>query len=87
MAEVSSVVFSMTDVTSADGVVHIGHHTTQIAFMNQGADFATIRLNNKFDIKIGHGQQEAHFYNTIDGDYTTFQVLTEGDTLSVYALG
>ena len=82
-----SLVFSMTDVTSADGVVHIGRHTSQIAFMNQGADFATIRLNGKFDVKIGHGQQEAHFYNTIDGDYTTFQVITAGETLSMYALG
>lgn len=87
MAEGQTMVFSMTDVSSTDGVINIGRHTSQIAFMNQGADFATIRLNGKFDIKIGHGQQEAHFYNTIDGDYTTFQVLTSGDTLSVYALG
>lgn len=87
MAEGQTMIFSMTDVTSADGIIHIGRHTSQIAFMNQGADFATIRLNGKFDVKIGHGQQEAHFYNTIDGDYVTFEVLTAGDTLSVYALG
>jgi hypothetical protein len=86
MAE-QSMVFSMTDVTSADGVVHIGRHTSEIAFMNQDSDFATIRLNDKFNVKIGHGQQEAHFYNTIEGDYTTFQVLTANVTLSVYALG
>lgn len=82
-----SMIFSMTDVTSTDGVVHIGRHTSQIAFMNQGANFVTIRLNGTFDIKIGHGQQEAHFYNAIDGDYTTFQVITAGETLSMYALG
>lgn len=82
-----SMIFAMTDVTSADGVVHVGRHTSQIAFMNQGSDFVTIRLNGKFDIKIGHGQQEAHFYNIIDGDYPTFQVMTDGDTVSVYALG
>ena len=87
MAEGQTMIFSMTDVTSADGIIHIGRHTSQIALMNQGADFATIRLNGKFDVKIGHGQQEAHFYNIIEGDYVTFQVLTEGDTLSVYALG
>lgn len=87
MAEGQTMVFSRTDVTSADGVVNIGRHTSQIAFMNQGADFVTIRLNGKFDIKIGHGQTEAHYYNTIDGDYTTFEVLTAGDTISVYALG
>lgn len=82
-----TMVFSMTDVTSADGVVSIGRHTSQIAFMNQGADFVTIRLNGKFDVKIGHGQTEAHYYNAIDGDYTTFEILTSGDTVSVYALG
>lgn len=87
MAEGQTMVFSMTDVTSTEGIVSIGRHTSQIAFMNQGTDFVTIRLNEKFDIKIGHGQNEAHFYNTIDGDYTTFQVLTSGDTVSVYALG
>lgn len=87
MAEGQTMVFSMTDVTSTDGVINIGRHTSQIAFMNQGADFVTIRLNNQFNVKIGHGQTEAHYYNTIDGDYTTFQVLTTGDTISVYALG
>ena len=87
MAEGQTMVFSMTDVTSADGVVSIGRHTSQIAFMNQGSDFVTIRLNGKFDVKIGHGQQEAHYYNQIDGDYTTFEVVTTGDTVSVYALG
>ena len=87
MAEGQTMVFSMTDVTSTDGVINIGRHTSQIAFMNQGADFVTIRLNGKFDVKIGHGQTEAHYYNTIDGDYTTFEVLTAGDTVSVYALG
>ena len=82
-----TLVFSMTDVTSADGVVQIGRHTSQIAFMNQGDTFATIKLNGKFEVKLGHGQQEAHFYNAIDGDYTTFEVITSGDTLSMYALG
>jgi len=83
----NAMVFAMADVTSADGVVHIGRHTSQIAFMNQGSDFALIKLNNQYTIRIGHGQQEAHFYNAIDGDYTTFEVLTAGVTLSVYALG
>lgn len=82
-----TLVFSMPDVTSANGVVSIGHHTSQIAFMNQDSNFCEIKLNNKYTIKIGHGQQEAHFYNTIDGDYTTFEVLTANTTLSMYALG
>lgn len=82
-----TMIFAMSDVDSTDGVVSIGRHTSQIAFMNQGANFVEIKLNGKFVIKIGHGQQEAHFYNQIDGDYTTFEVLTPGETLSVYALG
>lgn len=82
-----TMVFAMADVDSTDGVISIGQHTSQIAFMNQSAEFCEIKLNGKYTIKIGHGQQEAHFYNTIDGDYTTFQVVTAGITLSVYALG
>lgn len=87
MAEGQTMVFSMTDVTSADGVVNIGRHTSQIGFMNQSLDFADIKLNGRYTVKIGHGQQEAHFYNVFDGDYTTFQVLTANTTISVYALG
>jgi hypothetical protein len=87
MAEGQTMVFSMPDVTSADGRVSIGRHTSQIAFMNQSSDFVEIKLNDKYTIKIGHGQQEAHFYNTIDGDYVSFQVLTANTTLSMYALG
>ena len=82
-----TMVFAMPDVDSTDGEISIGQHTSQIAFMNQGTDFCEIKLNGKYTVKIGHGQQEAHFYNTIDGDYTKFQVLTAGVTLSVYALG
>lgn len=82
-----TMVFAMANVASTDGEINIGQHTSQIAFMNQGSDFCDIKLNGKYTVKIGHGQQEAHFYNTIDGDYTTFEVLTSGVTLSVYALG
>lgn len=87
MAEGQTMIFSMTDVTSADGVVHIGRHTSQVGFMNQSKDFADIRLNGRFNVKIGHGQQEAHFYNIFDGDYTTFEILTANTVISMYALG
>lgn len=87
MAEGQTLVFSMPTATSGDGVVSIGRHTSQIAFMNQSSDFADIKLNGKYTVKIGHGQQEAHFYNTIDGDYTTFEILTSNVSVSVYALG
>lgn len=87
MAEGQTMVFSMPDVSSTDGVVSVGRHTSQIGFMNQSADYAEVKLNGKFTVKIGHGQVEAHYYNIFDGDYTTFEVLTTGVTLSMYALG
>ena len=82
-----TMVFSMPDVTSSDGVVSIGQHTSEIGFMNQSTDFAEIELNGKYVVKIGHGQTEAHFYNVFAGDYTTFQILTANTTISMYALG
>ena len=87
MAEGQTMIFAMPNVTSADGVVHIGRHTSQIGFMNQSGDFAEVKLNDQFTVKIGHGQVEAHFYNVFDGDYTTFEVLTANTTVSMYALG
>jgi hypothetical protein len=87
MAEGQTMVYSNPDVTSADGVISIGRHTSQIAFMNQDLNMCDIKLNGKFTIRIGHGQTEAHFYNLIDGDYTTFEILTANTNISVYALG
>lgn len=87
MAEGQTMIFSMTDATSADGVVSIGKHTSQIGFMNQSADFAEVKLNGIYTVKIGHGQNEAHFYNIFDGDYQTFQILTANVVISMYALG
>lgn len=83
----STLIYSNPNVTSADGVVSLNHHTDAIYFMNQDIDFCDVKLNGKFTIRIGHGQQEAHFYNEIPGDYTTFQVLTANVNLSVFAIG
>ena len=83
----NTMVFSIPDVSSANGVVSIGYHTSEIGFMNQSDLFVEIKLNGKFIIKIGHGQVEAHAYNVFAGDYTTFEVLTANATLSMYALG
>lgn len=83
----STLVYSNPDVSSVDGVVNISHHTDAIYFMNQSNDFCDIKLNGRYIVKIGHGQQEAHFYNEIPGDYTTFQILTANANISVYAVG
>lgn len=82
-----TMVFSNPNSTSADGVVQLNHHTSEIGFMSQSIDFAEVKLNGKFTVKIGHGQVEAHFYNVFRGDYTTYEILTANVTLSVYALG
>lgn len=83
----NNMVYANTLVTSANGVINIGRHTSQIAFMNQSIDYADIKLNGNFTIRIGHGQVEAHFYNIIDGDYTTFQIMNANVDIAVYALG
>ena len=83
----STLVYSNPAVTSADGVVHTNHHTDAIYFMSQSLDMADIKLNGKFVVRIGHGQVEAHFYNEIQGDYTTFEVLTANVTVAVFAIG
>lgn len=82
-----NLIYSNPSVSSTDGVVSLNHHTDSISFMNQSSDFCDIKLNGRFTIKIGHGQTEAHYYNLIEGDFTTFQVLTEGVTISVFAVG
>lgn len=83
----STMVYSNPSVTIADGVVHLNHHTDAIYFMSQSLDFADVKLNGKFTVRIGHGQVEAHFYNEIPGDYTTFEILTANVALSVFAIG
>ena len=82
-----TMVYSAPDITSTDGEINFGFHTSQIGVMNQSADFATIKLNGRFVVKVGHGQVEAHFYNIFEGDYTTFELLTPDVTVSIYALG
>lgn len=82
-----SLVYSNPAVTSADGVVHLNRHTDAINFMSQSADFCDVKLNGHYIVRIGHGQMEAHFYNTIEGSFTTFEVLTPGVTLAVFAVG
>ena len=81
-----NLIYSNASVSSTDGVVSLNHHTDSISFMNQSADFCDIKLNGKFTIKIGHAVGE-HYYNLIEGDFTTFQVLTAGVNISVFAVG
>jgi hypothetical protein len=82
-----TLVYSDPSVDSIDGVVHINHHTSSIFFMSQSLDLCDVLLNGRYTVRIGHGQVEAHFYNEIKGDYTTYQILTPNVTLAVFAIG
>jgi hypothetical protein len=84
----SSLVYSNTAVTSADGEVSINHHTDGIYIMNlDGSTNATVLLNGKYNILIHHSHNQSATYTFIPGDYTKFQVITAAVTLSVYAVG
>ena len=86
-AEGQTMIYANPSVSSADGVVNIGHHTSQIGFMSYSLEHCRVKLNGKFIINVAHGQIQAHFYNVFDGDYTTFEILTPDVELAVYALG
>lgn len=87
MAEGQTMVFARASTVSTDGVISVGRHTSQIAFMNQTANFAQIKLNGKFVIAVGPGPNGDSVYTHIDGDYVNFEVLTANTTISTYALG
>ena len=80
-----SIVYSDTAVTSADGVVSTNSHTHFINFFNTHASTnAIVKLNGgPREVLIPAGKN----YVEIKGDYTSFEVLTAGVTLSVFAIG
>lgn len=84
----SSLVYSNTAVTSANGEISVGHHTDGIYIMNlDNADNATVLLNGKYNVLIHHTHNQSGIYTFIPGDYTKFQVITAAVTLAVFAVG
>jgi len=85
----SSLVYSSTGITTANGVVNINHHTDSWYVMNLDKNHdVTIKLNGKFLIILPHVPNgAAHPYYEIPGDYTTIEVLTANATVSFYAIG
>lgn len=84
-----SLVYSAIAISSTDGVVHIGRHTKKIAFFNNdNTENCVVKLNGHYSIVIPHSPTNgSHRYTEIEGDYTTFEVITVDAIVSVYAIG
>ena len=79
------IVYSNTAVDSTANAVSIGQHTSSINFVNTHASTnAVVKLNGgPHQVLIPAGKN----YVEIKGDYTSFQVMTAGVVLGVFAIG
>lgn len=77
------IVYSNTAAT--EGFYAIQRHTKCIHFINlHNSTNATVRLNGgPHEIVIPAGKN----YVEVEGDYTSFNILTAGVTLGVFAIG
>jgi hypothetical protein len=80
----NTLVYSNKNLVTADGVVSIGLHTSQIYVYNKGASDVDIKLNGFYTVLI---PAESTEYIEIGGDYTSIQVVTASSAVSVFALG
>jgi hypothetical protein len=80
----SSLVYSNKNLVTADGVVNIGQHTSELYVYNKGATDVDIKLNGQYTILL---PAESTEYIEIDGDYTTIEVITASSAVAVFALG
>ena len=86
----AGIIFSDTAVTSASGasgVVSTNGHTKCIHFYNTHATTdATVKLNGGPHQVVIPAIASGGGYVEIEGDFTSFQVMTAAVTLSVYAV-
>lgn len=83
-----TLVYSDTAVTSADGEVSIGRHTSCIKILNLSASAdAVVKLNGGPLSVLIPSTNTAPGYIEIFGDYTKFEVITSAVTVSVMAFG
>jgi hypothetical protein len=80
----STLVYSNKNLVTADGVVNIGHHTSELYIYNKGASDVDVKLNGQYTVLL---PAESTEYIEIDGDYTTIQVITAASAVAVFALG
>jgi len=87
--EGSTLIYSDTSVTSADGEVSISHHTTAIYFWNKNTSTdAVVKLNGRHSVIIPQSASGGEgMYTEIIGDYTKFEITTATVDLAVYAIG
>jgi hypothetical protein len=80
-----SLVYSSAGVTSADGEVSTSSHTDAISFFNtHSSTNAVVKINGgPREILVPAGKN----YIEITGDYTSFEVVTPGVTVAVFAIG
>ena len=83
-----SLVFSRTALTSADGAVSIGRHTSLIKLLNQDPTTnAVVKLNGGPLTVLVPAINSGAGYLTVDGDYTSVEVVTAAVTIAVMAFG
>lgn len=84
-----TLVYANTGISSTNGAVSIGQHTTCLRLWNQNnTTIASVKLNGKYTIAVPPSPAGgSHIYHEICGDYTTIEVVTAGCTISVYAIG
>lgn len=80
----NTLVYSNSNLVTADGVVNFGQHTGAVYVHNKGASDVDIKLNGKYIVLL---PAESTEYLEIGGDYTTIEVVTAASAVAVFALG
>jgi hypothetical protein len=85
----ASLVYSDTSVSSTDGTISVGHHTSSINFLNLNTTTdAVVKLNGQYSVVIPKAPSGGGWdYTEIFGDYTKFEVVTANVSLAVFAVG
>lgn len=84
-----TLIYSDTAVTSGDGEISVGRHTSSIKFYNASTTTdAVIKLNGgPLTVLIPSLTDGNAGYVELYGDYTKFEVVTAGVTVAVMAFG
>lgn len=84
-----TLVYADTAVTSTDGEVSIGRHTSSIKFYNSSTTTdAVIKINGgPLSVLIPSTSEGNAGYVELYGDYTKFEVVTASVTIAVMAFG
>lgn len=81
------IVFSNTNLETADGVIDIIHHTYAIYMLALSNNNVEVRLNGKHSVILLAKNDHGHGYVVVPGDYNTIQAITANSTIAVFAVG